>query len=187
MPLSENDISLLLKALHFASDKHRNQRRKDENATPYINHPIEVAELLWNRGCVRTAETLIAALLHDTIEDTQTSPEELKMHFGEKICHIVEEVTDNKQLPKSERKRLQIEHAPHLSPEAQQVKLADKISNVQDLSKSIPRGWTLERCKTYVDWSENVVSGLRGVNPALEALFDEVSQKTRQKLQELDA
>src|SRR3954465_11479885 len=120
----------LLAALHFAADKHRDQRRKDAEASPYINHPIEVAELLTRVGGVRDLVALQAAILHDTIEDTHTTPEELEGRFGARGRKVVEEVTDEKTLPKVDRKRLQIEHAPHLSPEARLVKLADKIANV---------------------------------------------------------
>src|SRR5688572_17734792 len=126
--VSMNDtITPLLKAIHFAADKHRDQRRKDEGASPYINHPIEVAELIARVGGVSDLVTLQAAILHDTIEDTQTTSEELETHFGERVRKVVEEVTDDKALLKVDRKRLQIEHSPHLSREAQMVKLADKI------------------------------------------------------------
>src|SRR3954464_12991765 len=118
-------VGQLLAALHFAADKHRDQRRKDAGASPYINHPIEVAELLARVGGVRDLVVLQAAILHDTIEDTQTTPGELEAHFGARVRKVVEEVTDDTTLLKVDRKRLQIEHAPHLSREAQLVKLAD--------------------------------------------------------------
>src|SRR6185436_14890407 len=108
-------IAAILKALHFAADKHRDQRRKDEEASPYINHPIEVAEMLARVGGVTDLVTLQGAILHDTIEDTNTTPEELEVHFGREVRDVVLEVTDDKTLEKMERKRLQIEHAAHIS------------------------------------------------------------------------
>lgn len=125
-----NKLAAILKALHFAADKHRDQRRKDVEASPYINHPIEVAELLARVGGVTDLITLQSAILHDTIEDTKTKPEELEAAFGPEVRKVVEEVTDDKQLPKEKRKQLQIEHASHLSERAKQIKIGDKISNV---------------------------------------------------------
>jgi guanosine-3',5'-bis(diphosphate) 3'-pyrophosphohydrolase len=162
----------LLNALTFAARKHRDQRRKDAEASPYINHPIEVAEILARIGGVEDITVLQAALLHDTVEDTKTSPAELEREFGPTVRKLVEEVTDDKSLPKPERKRLQVEHAPHLSPRAKLIKLADKICNVRDVATSPPERWTLPRRQAYFDWAREVVDRLRGVNPKLEALFD---------------
>src|SRR4051794_22452479 len=114
----KGELALLLKALAFAAHKHRDQRRKDAEASPYINHPISLADVLVNEGGVVDHEVLCAALLHDTVEDTATTHEELVDAFGCRIARIVAQVTDDKRLPKHERKRLQIEHAPHLSREA---------------------------------------------------------------------
>ena len=169
-----DDISLLLAALKFAAKKHRDQRRKDQGATPYINHPIEVAETLWFQGNVRDMITIVGALLHDTLEDTNATAEEIRQQFGEQVLALVQEVTDDKSLPKLERKRLQIEHAPHQSARAKQVKLADKICNVTDSINSPPHNWSLKRCQEYIDWSKQVVAGLRGINPALEACYDAI-------------
>jgi len=169
-----DDISLLLAALKFAAKKHRDQRRKDQGATPYINHPIEVAETLWFQGNVRDMITIVGALLHDTLEDTNATTEEIRQQFGEQVLALVQEVTDDKSLPKLERKRLQIEHAPHQSARAKQVKLADKICNVTDIINSPPHNWSLKRCQEYIDWSKQVVAGLRGINPALEACYDAI-------------
>ncbi|MBD3308907.1 HD domain-containing protein, partial [candidate division KSB3 bacterium] len=135
---TESAISLIFAALQFAAHKHQNQRRKNETASPYINHLIAVSSTLWDVGHIRDIDTIVAGILHDTIEDTDTSPHELEAQFGPKIRAIVEEVTDNKQLPKQERKRLQIEHAGQASLEARHVKLADKICNVSDLIESPP-------------------------------------------------
>src|SRR5271155_5620806 len=128
MPFSR-DVDLIIRAAHFAAHKHRDQRRKDANSTPYINHPLAVAHVLWKEGQVRDPRILASGLLHDTIEDTRTTRSELRRTFGTAVAGIVAEVTDNKRLHKLTRKRLQIEHAPHLSPAAKLVKLADKICN----------------------------------------------------------
>ncbi len=178
-----NHIAAILKAIHFAADKHRNQRRKDVEASPYINHPIELAELLARVGGVTDLITLQAAILHDTVEDTKTSFAELDDHFGIEIRKVVAEVTDDKKLPKEERKRLQIEHAPHISTPAKQVKLADKISNVLGVTNYPPADWSLERREEYLDWTEKVVKGCRGSNPALENHYDNVLQTGRQQLE----
>ncbi|MFN8627531.1 MAG: HD domain-containing protein [Candidatus Binatia bacterium] len=162
----------LLQASTFAARKHRDQRRKDADASPYINHPIEVAEILARIGGVDDVAVLQAALLHDTVEDTRTSADELEREFGPTVRTLVEEVTDDKTLPKRERKRLQIEHAPHLSPRAKLIELADKICNVRDVTHSPPKGWDERRRIEYFDWAAKVVAGCRGTNRALERHFD---------------
>ena len=175
----------LLTALHFAADKHRDQRRKDEEASPYINHPIEVAELLARVGGVKDLVTLQGAILHDTIEDTNTTGEELEAAFGKEVRKVVEEVTDDTTLVKADRKRLQIEHSPHLSERAKHVKLADKIANVRSVMEAPPAKWPLSRRKEYLDWTEHVIDGLRGVNPALEKHYDELLARGRTVLNSL--
>jgi len=174
---ASGDFSLLLKALAFAAHKHRDQRRKDPEASPYINHPIALANVLVNEGGVNDVEVLCAALLHDTVEDTATTHEELVDAFGARIARIVAEVTDDKKLPKADRKRLQIEHAASLSPEAKLVKLADKICNLRDVAQRPPASWDLARRREYFDWAKRVVDGLRGVHPGLEAAFDAAYEK----------
>jgi GTP diphosphokinase / guanosine-3',5'-bis(diphosphate) 3'-diphosphatase len=171
MDFSEN-TGQLLKAIRFSADKHRNQRRKDSVQSPYINHPIEVVQLLWDVGGVRDVDVLLAAILHDTIEDTGTQPEEISDRFGEEVLSFVLEVTDDKNLPKSDRKRLQIESAAHKSYGAKLIKLADKCCNVRDLLASPPENWSLERRREYLLWTEQVVAGLRGTNEALEEYYD---------------
>jgi GTP diphosphokinase / guanosine-3',5'-bis(diphosphate) 3'-diphosphatase len=163
----------LLRAAAFAADKHKGQLRKNAEATPYINHPLAVANLLARAGLEDEA-VLAAAILHDTVEDTDTTPEELEQAFGAEIAGIVAEVTDDKSLAKADRKRLQIEHAPHLSQKAKLVKLADKICNVRDVADDPPQGWELRRRQEYFDWAKAVVDGLRGAHPELEAEFDEL-------------
>ena len=182
--MNESNTAAILKALHFAANKHRDQRRKDVEASPYINHPIEVAELLAREGGVNDPVTLQAAILHDTIEDTNTTREELDEAFGPEVRRVVEEVTDDKSLPKAARKRLQIEHAPHLSDRARQIKIADKISNVLGVSLSPPANWSLERKQEYLDWTEQVVEGCRGANPALEKFYEQVLNEGRRVLAE---
>ncbi|XP_035037305.1 guanosine-3',5'-bis(diphosphate) 3'-pyrophosphohydrolase MESH1 isoform X3 [Hippoglossus stenolepis] len=144
-----SDALLLLETVHFSAEKHRNQRRKDADETPYINHPIGtsstavtsgVARILSHEGGITDVEVLQAALLHDTVEDTDTTHAELENKFGSTVAHIVQEVTDDKSLPKQERKRLQVEHAAHCSRQAKLVKLADKLYNLRDLNRCTPVG-----------------------------------------------
>jgi guanosine-3',5'-bis(diphosphate) 3'-pyrophosphohydrolase len=168
----EKELALLFRALAFAAHKHRDQRRKDAEASPYINHPIALAEVLAGEGGVTDVEVLAAALLHDTIEDTDTTAAELEAQFGQRITGMVVEVTDDESLPKAEKKRLQIEHAPGLSPGAKLVKLADKICNLRDVADRPPAKWELQRRQEYFEWAKRVIDGLRGVHPGLEAAFD---------------
>lgn len=178
-------IGPLLTALHFAADKHRDQRRKDEEASPYINHPIEVAELLARVGGVTDLVTLQGAILHDTIEDTNTTGEELEAAFGSEVRKVVEEVTDDNTLDKADRKRLQIEHAPHVSIRAKHIKLADKIANVRSVTQTPPAKWPLSRRKEYLDWTEQVIAGVRGSNAPLENFYDEILARGREALGKL--
>jgi GTP diphosphokinase / guanosine-3',5'-bis(diphosphate) 3'-diphosphatase len=168
----KGELALLLKALAFAAHKHRDQRRKDAEASPYINHPIALADVLVNEGGVTDYEVLCAALLHDTVEDTATTHEELVDAFGSRIARIVAEVTDDTNLPKEQRKRLQVEHAPLLSAEAKLVKLADAICNLRDGLDRPPATWDLARRREYFDWAKQVIDGLRGSNERLEQVFD---------------
>ena len=168
----KGELALLFKALAFAAGKHRDQRRKDAEASPYINHPITLADVLVNEGGVTDVEVLCAALLHDTVEDTATTHEELLDAFGSRIARIVAEVTDDKALSKAERKRLQVEHAVHLSPQAKLVKLADKICNLRDVALHPPAHWDLARRREYFDWARSVVDRLGAVEPRLHAAFE---------------
>ena len=170
--LPPGDLATVLEALAFAAHKHRDQRRKGAAASPYINHPIALANVLVREGAVSEPDVVAAALLHDTLEDTQTSPGELRAAFGERVARVVEEVTDDKSLPKAERKRLQIEHAAAISREAKLVKLADKICNLRDMADHPPASWDLVRRREYFDWAKAVIDRLRGVHPGLEAAFD---------------
>jgi guanosine-3',5'-bis(diphosphate) 3'-pyrophosphohydrolase len=173
------DLALLLQALAFAAHKHRDQRRKDAEASPYINHPIALADVLVNEGGVTDVNVLCAALLHDTVEDTATTHAELVNAFGTGIAGIVAEVTDDTSLPKLERKRLQVEQAASISREARLVKLADKICNLRDIGSRPPASWSLERRREYLEWAKSVVDRLRGTHPRLEEAFDAAYSKSR--------
>jgi GTP diphosphokinase / guanosine-3',5'-bis(diphosphate) 3'-diphosphatase len=168
---SQEPIARILAAATFAAERHRDQRRKGKDASPYINHPLALAHLLAERG-ERDPKVLMAALLHDTVEDTATTFADLEHNFGQEVADIVREVTDDKTLSRSERKRLQIEHAAQLSRRAKLVKLADKICNLRDILVSPPAGWSAQRQREYFDWAKAVVDPMRGVHPDLEALFD---------------
>ena len=161
----------LLEAIAFAAAKHRDQRRKDPEASPYINHPIALAHLLATTGGVDDMVVLQAAILHDTMEDTQTVYTELLDRFGKEVADVVAEVTDDKSLPKEQRKELQVTHAPHASRQAALVKLADKICNLRDIAASPPSGWSLQRQRDYFDWAKRVVDRLPPVSEPLSAAF----------------
>ena len=174
---------LILKATHFAAHKHRKQRRKDEEKIPYINHPISVAKIITEIGSVEDPEVLAAALLHDTLEDTETTVEELIDNFGQRVCSLVEEVSDDKILPRQTRKDLQIQHAPQLSEGAILIKLGDKISNVTDITHTPPTNWDSSRRLEYFDWAEKVINNCPRVNASLEKHFKDSIQRGREKLQ----
>ncbi|WP_407875193.1 HD domain-containing protein [Qipengyuania nanhaisediminis] len=182
-----SDTARLLEAASFAAEKHRDQRRKDARATPYINHPIEVARILAEAN-VGDVEVLMAAILHDTIEDTETTAEELTKTFGERVCGLVLEVTDDKGLDKLERKRLQVVNAATKSDCAKLIKIADKIANLRDL-KASPPDWCEQRVGAYVQFAEMVAGGCRGTNVLLDAWamkeasssFDVLSREGRNK------
>lgn len=179
----DSTVGELLAALYFAAQKHRDQRRKGTEASPYINHPIYVAHLIADVGGIDDSETLQCAILHDTVEDTQTTYEELVDAFGSAVADLVMEVTDDKSLPKTERKRLQVEHSPHLTPKAKVVKLADKIANIQDVgSDQSPSHWDEARRIEYLDWAESVAAGLMGTNEPLDTLFRSEIGRLRSKL-----
>lgn len=161
-----SDLARLLDAAHFAADKHRDCRRKDAGATPYINHPLRVAQVLAQEG-VGDVDVLMAALLHDTVEDTGTTPTELRDRFGATVADLVAEVTDDKTLDKRVRKDLQVLKAPAKSDRAKLIKIADKVSNLEDLVAR-PPDWPRERIEQYRDWASRVIAGCSGVNQQLE-------------------
>src|SRR3990172_8229107 len=151
--------------MHFAADMHKTTNRKGAAKEPYVNHVIEVAELLARIGGVTDPVTLQAALLHDIVEDTHVTFDDIERGFGKDVRRIVEEVTDDKQLPKETRKQLQVDKAPRLSRAAKMIKLADKASNVKAIMLSPPADWSTERRLGYVSWSDPVIEGGRGGRP----------------------
>jgi len=175
--VKENPVLLFARALDFAARKHVHQRRKGELAEPYVNHLSDVARLLAEATKGEDIAVVIAGLLHDTIEDTDTTFEELAKEFGPEVAGLVSEVTDDKALPKAERKRLQIETAPHKSRRARMIKLADKTSNLHSMIASPPKDWSLERRRDYIDWADKVAAGCRGVNAYLEREFESARER----------
>lgn len=175
--MHDEGMGLVLRAARFAAWKHRDQRRKGKGREPYINHPLDLAHVLWFEGGVQDPVVLAAALLHDTIEDTQTTVQELQGEFGARVARIVMEVTDEPSLDWRVRKKLQVSRARLASLEARQVKLADKICNLRSLVASPPSGWSEDRRRAYFDWAKQVVDQLRGSNPELEQRFDQIHKK----------
>ena len=178
-----NDSLRLLRALAFAAEKHRDHRRKDANASPYINHLISAARILAEEGLVTDEELIVAAVLHDTIEDTETSYAELQTQFGTAVADIVREVTDDTSLHKVQRKLLQEERALAASPRAKQLMIADKISNIHDIMHHPPCGWPLERRREYISWAGRVVAGCRGVNGLLDRAYDRTVEDVVRQLE----
>ena len=166
------DLVHLARAADYAARQHIAQRRKGERAEPYINHLTEVAALLAEATGGSDVTLLAGGLLHDTLEDTDATYEDLEQRFGPEVAALVAEVTDDKALPKEERKRLQIDKTPSKSRRAKLLKIADKTSNLRSMVNSPPKGWTEERLRDYVAWAEQVVRSCRGLNPALDAAFD---------------
>lgn len=177
-----SDIGMLIAAAHFSADKHRDQRRKGSRNTPYINHPLEVAERLNRIGGIEDATTLAAAILHDTIEDTETTASEIARLFGSDIAALVVELTEDKSPHWTDRKRAEIDGATRLSPKAKLIKLADKTCNVVDTVSNPPGDWTLQRRRDYLEFARLVAAGCHGQNPALDAEFDRVHAEARRKL-----
>ncbi len=167
-----NEVLRIARALDFAARKHAAQRRKGEAQEPYINHLAEVALLVAEATEGKDATHVIAALLHDTIEDQEVKYEELVEAFGAEVADLVREVTDDKSLPKARRKELQVEHAAHASPRAKMLKIADKTSNLRSILASPPKDWSDERKREYFEWAARVVVKCRGVNQWLEAQFN---------------
>jgi guanosine-3',5'-bis(diphosphate) 3'-pyrophosphohydrolase len=176
------DLGQFLKAVEFAARKHNGQIRKDQAGSPYITHPLLVAKELWDTGHVTDQDTLIAAVLHDIIEDTNTRQEEIRAVFGQDVLSIVLEVTDNKSFEKMKRKSLQVLHAPTISHAAKTLKLGDKIVNCRDILNSPPKDWPLKRRRHYIQWAADVVAGLRGTNPDLETSFDRILARAETNL-----
>lgn len=162
----------LLAAAIFAAEKHQGQVRKGHRGSPYVTHPLTVAKTLYEIGGVRNTQTLVAAILHDTLEDTPATKTDIRDRFGQAVLDIVLEVTDDKRLPKMERKRLQVVHAPDLSLPARLVKFGDKLVNCLDILHAPPLGWDLARRRHYIQWGADVLARIRGTNAPLENAFD---------------
>lgn len=176
-PSSPSYLLPFIEVLAFAAQQHSAQRRKDAAASPYINHPIALAQVLAGEGSVSDPLILQAALLHDVLEDTDTTPSLLRRRFGADLTAVVLELTDDKTLQKQERKQLQIDRAPSLSQSARLVRLADKICNLRDLAHSPPIDWSPARIEAYVEWARAVIAGIRGTHVLLEKLFDEACRE----------
>jgi (p)ppGpp synthase/HD superfamily hydrolase len=179
----KHDLQAILSAADFAAKKHAAQKRKGAAAEPYVNHLIEVAYLVSTATPAPDSQTVMAAFLHDTIEDVGVTAAELSEQFGPDVAALVLEVTDDKSLPKAERKRLQVEHAPHKSARAQTIKLADKISNLRSVLYSPPADWSLERRREYFAWAKRVVDGLTAPDPGLKSEFELMLKKFEEATQ----
>jgi GTP diphosphokinase / guanosine-3',5'-bis(diphosphate) 3'-diphosphatase len=158
----------VLRAADAAARWHVHHQRKGAAATPYINHLLEVATLVATATEGKDPDLVIAALLHDSIEDQEVPREIIAGTFGEEVAKLVEEVIDDKSLDKQERKRLQVEK----SDRAKILKLADKISNLRDIAANPPCRWSVKRRLNYVRWAREVADELKGVSPRLEDEFD---------------
>jgi guanosine-3',5'-bis(diphosphate) 3'-pyrophosphohydrolase len=176
------DLSHLINTIIFATNKHQGQVRKGANHLPYITHPLAVANTIVEIGKITDSTILTAAILHDTIEDTKTEPEDLSQLFGDEVLSIVQEVTDNKSLLREERKRLQIIHAPHLSYAARMIKWGDKYDNCQDILNNPPEDWSLQRLQNYVQWAADVLAQIHDTNAPIEAAFDKLVDEAERTL-----
>ena len=173
-------IKKITDACYFATEKHTKQRRKNANKDPYINHPMEVMYILTECG-ITDVNTLCGALLHDTIEDTNTTKEEIISRFGEEVYNIVLECSDDKSFDKITRKRQQIKHSENISDKAKLVKLADKYSNIHGLLSDPPSEWSNEQITGYIRWGYVVCQKLYGVQGAesldklVQGLFEHIN------------
>ena len=172
----------VLHAADAAARWHVHQRRKGEAGEPYINHLLEVALLVAQATQGQDFNLVIAALLHDVIEDCEIPASAIAAEFGADVAGLVQEVTDDTSLPKAERKRLQIDQAARITARAKILKLADKISNLRAMADSAPKGWSVERKLDYVDWARQVIAGLRGANAGLEDAFDHAARDAEHAL-----
>ena len=167
----QTDLTLVIRAAYFAGEKHRNQRRGDVEQTPYINHPLELAAILTEEGGITDVVTICAALLHDTIEDTETTVHELTEQFGKEISHIVAEVSNDMTLDSAGRKISEKACIPNLSHRAKLVKIADKLANIRDVSTMPPVGWTLKKKEDYFDFAREIVTSAQDASPELYKIF----------------
>jgi len=175
------DLELIFEALLFAAEKHKDQRRKGADASPYINHPIAVAFYLTKYTDVLDVHVMVAAILHDTLEDTKTTTQEIEDKFGPEVLRLVQEVTDDKALPREVRRNQQIKTVDKRSPGAKLIRLADKVSNITDLLRAPPSNWDEKTKIDYLDWTEQVIRRIKGTNACLEQLYEEQLRKARSK------
>ena len=178
-------LTKIMKAADAAARWHTHQRRKGVAGEPYVNHLLEVASLVTQATEGREPDVVIAALLHDAVEDQNVTIDHITSEFGQKVAGIVKEVTDDKSLPKAERKRLQVESARHKSREAKLIKLADKTSNLRTIANSPAPDWSVERRLEYVRWARDVVAQVRGVSAWLEQQFDEAAEQVENSVKSL--
>lgn len=167
----QNEMAQIVRAAYFAGEKHKDQRRSDKEETPYINHPLELASILVDEGYVKDVDVICAALLHDTIEDTDTTYEELESIFGSVVTNIVREVSNDMTLSSTERRIREAAKIPVLSNPAKLVKLADKIANIRDISTMPPVGWTLEKKEAYFDFSLSIAERAKDASQVLYEVF----------------
>jgi (p)ppGpp synthase/HD superfamily hydrolase len=175
-------LCMVSEAAELAARQHSGMQRKGRSGEPYINHLAEVASLLAQATEGRDAELVAAGWLHDTIEDTGLTHDQLVAQFGNRVASLVSEVTDDMSLPKDERRRRQIEEAPKKSPAAKLIKIADKISNIRARIVDDPSAADRAELADYVEWAEKVVAGCRGGNPILDRWFDETAKQARSTL-----
>jgi len=185
-PEGRSDTSKILFAVNFPAEKHKDQRRKNPDKIPYINHPVGVADILIEEGKVEEVDWICAALLHDTIEDTDTTEEEITKHFGPNVASIVKELSDDKLLPQAERKRLTIVNAPNKSIAAKTVGMCDKIYNLRDLERILPAGWTEQRRVEYFIWSKKVVEHYYHANSNLAQIMQNMFLEHKTEMEELE-
>lgn len=182
----ELTLKHLLFAYKFSATKHSKQRRKGAGDIPYINHPVDVANMLAQTGGTGDLVLLIAAVLHDVLEDTVTSEHEIEYTFGRDVLMVVQEVSDNMNLSKQVRKAMQIEKSASLSDRAKLIKIADKVCNIADMLQTRFL-WTRFQKIEYIRWSIKVVENCRGINPQLDTEFDKVVGLAEENLGKIES
>lgn len=167
---------MFVRACYYAAVKHANQRRKDKEQTPYINHPLHAAHILHLAG-VTDEEVLVAAVCHDLVEDCSVTYDDLEREFSSRVSEMVRECSDDKSLDKVERKKLQIEHAKKISHGAKLIKLADKLSNISDLDSNPPPAWSKAEIKGYILWAHTVCEQMKGTNDIVETQLNVIFKR----------
>jgi (p)ppGpp synthase/HD superfamily hydrolase len=145
-------IEKLFEALEYASKLHKDQRRKGNGGSPYVNHLIEVASLLSRVAEVTDHEVIIAAILHDVLEDTEAREGDIFDRFGGTVLAYVKHVTDDKLLSLEKRRIAQLKSIENSSSQIQLIKLADHCSNIA----SLPPSWDRARLESYISWSHSI-------------------------------